>query len=234
MAGGATGHPGFILASRSRPAFAANLPDPYEKSGSYEIFRHPAGGRRDVFHWGRPDEKPVAEFEICRPGGEFDLSQPRTADLAGAHGQRRSPGVRAGRRHLKQIRQHRTVSPSRTFRPGEVLPRLAPAFRRSGAANLGMVMRELAGATCGHCLQARPADHAGIRKRAAAGRAVCPCGTETRRFRKPPCGLARLGHGYGKSASARRAIGRPSLPRDWFSCNFFVAPQLYSRQLWPI
>jgi hypothetical protein len=74
--------PGFTLALRSRPAFAVSSLDPPEKSESYEIFRHPAGGRKDVFHWGTPGEKPVAELEIYRPGGEFDGSEPATRDLA--------------------------------------------------------------------------------------------------------------------------------------------------------
>lgn len=74
--------PGFTLATRSHPAFAVSSLDPAEKSESYEVFRHPAGGRKDVFHWSAPDEKPVAELEIYRPGDEFDPSQARTADLA--------------------------------------------------------------------------------------------------------------------------------------------------------
>ena len=74
--------PGFALASRSRPGFAVSPLDPSEKSESYKIFRHPEGGRKDVFHWGPPDQKPVAALEIYRPGGEFDPSRPRTADLA--------------------------------------------------------------------------------------------------------------------------------------------------------
>jgi hypothetical protein len=74
--------PSFTLASRSRPAFAVSSLDLPEKSESYEIFRHPAGGRKDIFHWGPPEEKPVAELEIYRPGGEFDPSGPWPADLA--------------------------------------------------------------------------------------------------------------------------------------------------------
>ena len=79
---GPADQPGFTLALRSRPAFAVSSPDPSERSESYEIFRHPAGGRKDVFHWGPPGEKPVAELEIYRPGGEFDSSEPATRDLA--------------------------------------------------------------------------------------------------------------------------------------------------------
>jgi hypothetical protein len=43
MTGDAARRPGFILTSRSRHRFAVSLPDPYEKSVSYEIFPHPAG-----------------------------------------------------------------------------------------------------------------------------------------------------------------------------------------------
>jgi hypothetical protein len=63
--------PGWSVASRSRPAFAVSAFDPAEKSETYEILRHPEGGRKDVFHWGPQGEKPVAELELYRPGGEF-------------------------------------------------------------------------------------------------------------------------------------------------------------------
>jgi hypothetical protein len=76
------GQPGFTLVPRSRPAFAVSALETLEKSEVYEIFRHPEGGRKDVFHWGSPGEKPVAELEIYRPGGEFDPSEPPTTDLA--------------------------------------------------------------------------------------------------------------------------------------------------------
>ncbi len=81
-AAGPDDQPGFALAARSHPAFAISALDPTEKSESYEIFRHPAGGRKDIFRWGVPGEKPVAELEVYRPGSEFDPSEPRTADLA--------------------------------------------------------------------------------------------------------------------------------------------------------
>lgn len=74
--------PGFALATRSHPAFAVSSLDPPEKSETYDIFRHPAGGRKDIFHWGPPGEKPVAELEIYRPGGEADSFKSPTADLA--------------------------------------------------------------------------------------------------------------------------------------------------------
>ncbi|MGB9118519.1 hypothetical protein [Bradyrhizobium sp.] len=65
------GKPGWSVASRSRPAFAVSALDPAEKSETYEILRHPEGGRKDIFHWGPLGEKPVAELELYRPGGEF-------------------------------------------------------------------------------------------------------------------------------------------------------------------
>lgn len=86
-----TGQPGFVLAQRSRPAFAVSSPDITEKSESYEIFRHPEGGRKDIFHWGPPGERPVAELEIYRPGDEFVLSGPPTADLAARLAQQAVP-----------------------------------------------------------------------------------------------------------------------------------------------
>jgi hypothetical protein len=36
------------------------------------FFRHPEGGRKDVLRWTVHGEKPVAELEIYRPGGEFN------------------------------------------------------------------------------------------------------------------------------------------------------------------
>jgi hypothetical protein len=87
-----------MLAQRSRPAFAVGSLDPPEKSESYEILRHPAGGRKDIFHWSPPGEKPVAELEIYRPGSEFDRSEPMVAGLAarmteGAHPELEAAGV---------------------------------------------------------------------------------------------------------------------------------------------
>jgi hypothetical protein len=67
--------PGWSVATRSRPAFAVSAFDPAEKSETYEIIRHPEGGRKDVFHWGPQGEKPVAELELYRPGGEFLQSE---------------------------------------------------------------------------------------------------------------------------------------------------------------
>ncbi len=76
------GKAGFSAALRSRPQFAVSALDPPEKSETYDIFRHPEGGRKDIFHWGAPDESPVAELEIYRPGGEFNAAEPLDAEIA--------------------------------------------------------------------------------------------------------------------------------------------------------
>ena len=39
-------------ALRSHPAFAVSQFDSSDKTESYEILRHPEGGRKDVFRWG--------------------------------------------------------------------------------------------------------------------------------------------------------------------------------------
>jgi len=73
-------------AQRSYPAFAVSQFDLPEKTETYEIFRHPQGGRKDVIRWAARDarqgHKPVAELEIYRPGGEFGESGPAFAEIA--------------------------------------------------------------------------------------------------------------------------------------------------------
>jgi hypothetical protein len=72
------------VAERSHPAFAVSQFDLPEKTD--EIFRHPLGGRRDVIRWAAPDavpgDRPVAELEIYRPGGEFGQSGQAIDNLA--------------------------------------------------------------------------------------------------------------------------------------------------------
>jgi hypothetical protein len=70
------------MALRSHPAFAVSQFDLPVKTEAYEIFRHPEGGRKDVFRWAAQDEKPIAELEIYRAGGEFSQSGPATAEIA--------------------------------------------------------------------------------------------------------------------------------------------------------
>jgi hypothetical protein len=78
--------PGWSLATRSHPAFAARRNDSTDKSATYNIFRHPEGGRRDVLRWGAGDDRVTAELEIYRSGGEFDPAQPAVLNLAGRMG----------------------------------------------------------------------------------------------------------------------------------------------------
>ncbi|WP_375414867.1 hypothetical protein [uncultured Bradyrhizobium sp.] len=82
-AGDAAPRQAWEMAARAHPAFAVsqfNLPG---KTETYEIFRHPAGGRKDVFRWRTQGERPIAELEIYRPGGELSLSVPPIAEIAG-------------------------------------------------------------------------------------------------------------------------------------------------------
>ena len=77
----ASAQPNWTIATRSIPAFASNQYDLLYKSKSYQIFRHPEGGRKDVLRWNAENGRPVAGVEIYRPGGEFEPSV--AADTAG-------------------------------------------------------------------------------------------------------------------------------------------------------
>ncbi len=72
------------VADHSYPAFAVSKQDQGEKSATYTVLRHPAGGRKDILRWaGGGIIKPAAKLEIYRPGGEFDAKMPPGADLSG-------------------------------------------------------------------------------------------------------------------------------------------------------
>jgi len=57
---------------RVTPAFAVSQLIFPNKTETYEILRHPEGGRKDVFRWSGIGGTPVAELEIYRPGQEID------------------------------------------------------------------------------------------------------------------------------------------------------------------
>jgi len=71
------------LAERSSRAFAVSQFNLHDKTETYEIFRHPGSGRKDLFQWRGADQKPVAELEIYRPGGELNHLGPAIAEIAG-------------------------------------------------------------------------------------------------------------------------------------------------------
>ncbi|MBR1131357.1 hypothetical protein [Bradyrhizobium iriomotense] len=73
--------PGWSIADRSHPAFALSRLDSAEKTATYTILRHPEGGRKDVMRWPSEADKPLAQLEIYRQGGEFDVARPAAADL---------------------------------------------------------------------------------------------------------------------------------------------------------
>jgi hypothetical protein len=73
---------GWSAAGRSYPAFAVSQLDLPGKTETYEILRHPEGGRKDVFRWAALGEKPAAALEIYRPGGESASSGAAGAELA--------------------------------------------------------------------------------------------------------------------------------------------------------
>src|SRR6476620_8208950 len=59
-------------AGRIAPAFAVSQLIFPGKTETYEILRHPEGGRKDVFRWSGIGGTPVAELEIYRPSEEAD------------------------------------------------------------------------------------------------------------------------------------------------------------------
>jgi len=73
---------GWMVAGRSHPAYDVSRLDMDEKSVSYEITRHPQGGRKDSFRWASPGDRPAAELEIYRPGAEATSAAEASDDLA--------------------------------------------------------------------------------------------------------------------------------------------------------
>ena len=73
---------GWVVAGRSHPAYAVSHLDMDEKSETYEIVRHPQGGRRDIFRWAGRGDRPAAELEIYHLGTEAAPAAEARADLA--------------------------------------------------------------------------------------------------------------------------------------------------------
>lgn len=81
-------------AGRTAPAFAVSQLIFPSKTETYEILRHPEGGRKDIFRWSGIGGAPMAELEIYRPGEEAD----QVGSAAGYLAARMDP---AGRRELE-------------------------------------------------------------------------------------------------------------------------------------
>lgn len=74
-------------ASRVLPAFAAPVHNFNAYSESYEILRHPLGGRKDFLSWSAGDKAlpkmlPVARIELYRPGEELAAFGPAAGEIA--------------------------------------------------------------------------------------------------------------------------------------------------------
>ena len=73
---------GWTPASRPHPAFAVSHLDLIRKTETYEILRHPHGGRKDILRWSAsPTDAPTAEIEIYRGGDELGAFAAADADL---------------------------------------------------------------------------------------------------------------------------------------------------------
>jgi hypothetical protein len=73
---------GWVFADDAVPAFSLRLGDQPDKTATYTVFRHPRGGRKDIFRWGEPADPPIAELEIYRIGSEPDRASAAVSDLA--------------------------------------------------------------------------------------------------------------------------------------------------------
>jgi len=94
-------------ATRSYPAFAVSKISILDKTESYKIFRHPEGGRKDVIQWAAPGQTPVAELELYRLGGEWDASEPASADIV----RRMSAQEKQKENQKGDLNSHRDGSP---------------------------------------------------------------------------------------------------------------------------
>ena len=76
--------PGWSMADRSPPAFAVGQFNSSGRTVSYEVLRHPEGGRRDILRWApSATDKPIAELELYRPGAEASRAGPPAGEIAG-------------------------------------------------------------------------------------------------------------------------------------------------------
>lgn len=70
-------------AIRPQPAFAAPVIDFSSQSESYEVLRHPEGGRKDILQWSAAlSDGPLSRLEIYRSGGELNAFGTPAAEIA--------------------------------------------------------------------------------------------------------------------------------------------------------
>jgi hypothetical protein len=70
-------------AVRPQPAFSAPVADFSSQSESYEILRHPEGGRKDILRWSAArSDAPLSQLELYRPGAEQTAFGPPAAEVA--------------------------------------------------------------------------------------------------------------------------------------------------------
>ena len=130
MHSGAPARVEWTPATRSIPAFASNHYDLSYKTKSYQILRHPEGGRRDVLRWNAEDDRPIAELEIYRLGAEAE--PPATPDKTGAIDSKFGPVTLHRRAGDSCLGFHKTVEQpalriSGFVCPGETVPAQAAA-----------------------------------------------------------------------------------------------------------
>ncbi len=83
-------------AVRPQPAFAAPVADFSGQSESYEILRHPEGGRKDILRWSAAlTEVPLSQIELYRPGAELTAFGPVASEIAARIADGRTDAVQA-------------------------------------------------------------------------------------------------------------------------------------------
>lgn len=83
-------------AIRPQPAFAAPVADFSSQSESYEILRHPEGGRKDILRWSAAmADAPLSQIELYRPGNELVGFGPVTSEIAARVAQGRTDAIQA-------------------------------------------------------------------------------------------------------------------------------------------
>ena len=209
-----------------------------EKTETYEILRHPEGGRKDILHWAGSGRKPVAELEIYRPAANRPVRRrqrrnrrPRSKDTQGPVGELEAAGVidsKFGAVALLRIagsaddRRPASASSSGSTNPltnsgwscqGDALP-----ARR---AAIGCMLDRLMLLTAGN--EPKLAE---LFARAELKRGSCA-------VRRRLGDLGGLGDRRGKSPVARRNLIRHGWSRRWFSCNFFDLAPHYCDAVWP-